>query len=424
MRFLYTILFYFALPFILLRLLWRSRRLPAYRKRWAERFGFCPHHLEKSIWVHAVSVGEVIAAIPLIKRLKKAYPDLPLLVTTTTPTGAERVKESFGDTVLQSYIPYDVPFLLTRFLQSIHPKILIVMETELWPNLFAVCHKHHIPIVVANARLSQKSAKGYGAIWMAPIRREMFAAINHLAAQSHLDAERFHQLGLNKKKIMITGNLKFDLELPADLLAKSAVLHDWLGKNHFIWIAASTHPGEEEIILHAAQIIRKKNPSALLILVPRHPDRFDTVAALVQEKGFKIARRSLGDTCPGETAVYLADTMGELLLLYSVAAVAFVGGSLIQVGGHNMLEPAALHKPIITGPILFNFAEISQLLLDANGMVIAKNANEIAECVLRFFADPSDSRITGDHAYQVVARNRGALEKQLRLIEASLKSIG
>lgn len=420
MRYLYTALFYLLLPLVFLRLLWRSRRLPAYRQRLKERLGHCPHKVDKSIWVHAVSVGESIAAIPLIKALKNTYPDLPILVTTMTPTGAERVKAGLGDTVKHAYVPYDLPSAIERFLNCSNPSILIVMETELWPNLFATCLKRHIPILVANARLSQKSAKGYASFWMKSLRHDMFAAIHHLAAQAHLDAERFAALGLPRNKIVVTGNLKFDLEMPDDLFQKTEKLHQVLDRDRLIWIAASTHPGEEEIILKAARHIRDRHPTALLILVPRHPDRFDSVAKLVEEQGFKMARRSRGDVLSVETEVYLGDTMGELLLLYSVVDIAFVAGSLVQVGGHNMLEPAALHKPIITGPVLYNFAEISQLLLDAKGMMIAKGADEIADNVDALFADADLRRAMGEHAYNVVAANRGALLRHLQLVKEIL----
>lgn len=422
MRFLYTVLFYLALPFIFLRLLWRSRFIPGYRQHWLERFGFCPFKLNQCIWIHAVSVGETIAAVPLIKALKKEYSNLPIVVTNTTPTGAAHVKAEFNELVLQAYIPYDLPGSITRFLKRTQPRIVIVMETELWPNLFALCHQQNIPILIANARLSKKSAKGYASFWLTTLRQEMFAAIHILAAQSRLDADRFSTLGMPKKKIRITGNLKFDLELPASLAEKSAALHNKLSQERLIWIAASTHSGEEEIILAAHRLIREKNSSALLVLVPRHPDRFESVTLLVKQKEFAIARRSRDDVCTTNTAVYLGDTMGELLLMYSVADVAFVGGSFAKVGGHNMLEPAVLQKPIITGPILFNFAEISQLLLDAKGMMIVNNAKDLAECVLQFFNDADLRKTVGQNAYQVVAVNRGALQRQVDLIKSVLSS--
>lgn len=416
MRYLYTFLFYLALPFLFIRLLWRSRRAPEYRKRWAERLGFTPHHLEKSIWVHAVSVGETIAAVPLIKALKANYPQVPIVVTNMTPTGAARVKAAFGDSVLQTYIPYDSPDAMARFFSRIKPLVAVIMETELWPNLFAGCKKQKIPMVITNARLSAKSAKGYEAI--GSLTREMLTGVNILASQGIADADRFVKLGMPKEKVVVTGNLKFDLELPSDLTAKSAALKTQLGENRLIWVAASTHPTEEEIVLSAHKKIREKHPQALLILVPRHPDRFDSVAELVAQQGFKIARRSRNEMCAPETEVFLGDTMGELLLMYSACDVAFVAGSFAKIGGHNMLEAAALDKPIVMGPQLYNFAEISEKLLSAQGMIKVQNGDELAETISRLFADENYRKQTGNHALSVVEANRGALKKQLELIHS------
>lgn len=414
MRYLYSFLFYLLTPFVFLRLLWRSRRTPEYRRRWAERFGFCPHRFEKCIWVHSVSMGETIAATPLIKALKANYPDVPLLVTNMTPTGAARVKAVFGDTVAQAYIPYDLPGAVSRFLRRVNPVVCVVMETELWPNQFAICKKHKIPIVVTNARLSEKSARGYERI--GGLTKQMLSAVNALASQGHADAERFVKLGMPKDKVTVTGNLKFDLELPKDLAEKSVVLRDALGKDRLIWIAASTHPTEEEIMLAAHKKIKEKNSRALLMLVPRHPDRFDAIAQLVEQQGLKVARRSRGESCTAETDVYLGDTMGELLLMYSACDVAFVAGSFAQIGGHNMLEAAALEKPVVTGPQLYNFAEISQMLIKANGMIVVQNADELAATVNRLFADENFRQQTGAKALQVVEQNRGSLKKQLDII--------
>jgi len=371
--------------------------------------------LEKSIWVHAVSVGETIAALPLIKILLQEYPDLPLVVTNMTPTGAARVRAAFKDSVKQVYIPYDLPTAVNRFLQRINPQIAIVMETELWPNLFEGCRKHNVPIVVLNARLSGKSALGYSQI--PSLTRDIFHSIHAMAAQTSADAERFIKLGLSREKITVTGNLKFDLELPADLSDKSEALHNHLGKERLTWIAASTHQGEEEIILTAHRLVLKKFPDALLILVPRHPDRFAAVAALANQQGFTAARRSSGEVCSPQTQIYLGDTMGELLLLYSVAQVAFVGGSFARVGGHNMLEPAALRKPVITGPVLFNFVEISEMMVKAQGMIIVQDVDELADEVERLFENKQYRDSMGESAYQVVAANRGALLRQVELVK-------
>ncbi len=419
MRYLYTFLFYLALPFIFLRLLWRSRHAPLYRKRWAERLGFYSKELNQCIWIHTVSLGETIAATPLIKALKEKYPGEKILITNMTPTGSARVKAVFGDSVYNTYIPYDLPDALSRFFKKIKPRILIVMETELWPNLFHACQKRQIPIVVTNARLSEKSAKGYRKI--ASLTRELFSAITVLSAQAEADADRFIALGMPKERVKVTGSLKFDLELPNDLPEKSIELRNTLGNDRLIWIAASTHPTEDEMMLAAHHLVRQAFPQALLILVPRHPERFDSIAALVAEKKLTVVRRSQKIACDENTAVYLGDTMGEMMLMYSVCDVACVAGSFVPVGGHNVIEPAALHKPVITGSYLFNFAEITDLLLAANGMIKVTNAEELARAVLAFFENAEYRQKTGENAYRVVEKNRGALQRQLQAIQKRLK---
>lgn len=413
LRYLYTFLFYLALPFIFMRLGWRSWRLPAYRKRWGERLGFYPFKLEKCLWVHAVSVGEAVAAIPLIKGLQVNYPHLPLLVTTMTPTGAARITKTFGESVIHAYIPYDLPDAMRRFMQAMHPLAVVIMETELWPNLLVACHQKRIPVCLVNARLSAKSARGYQRV--APLTREMLQYVNVIAAHGQADAERFVALGALKERVVVTGNLKFDLELPEKGADEILRLRECLGKERFIWIAASTHEGEEEIILAAHQKLREKNPQALLILVPRHPDRFHAVTKMC-EQSFVTARRSEGQLCQPETGVYMGDTMGELLLMYGAADVTFVGGSLIPRGGHNMLEPGALAKPVLTGVHLFNFAEISELFVSARALTTVINADALAAELMRLMNNPGEREAMGRRAKQVVDENRGALAKQLALI--------
>lgn len=417
MRYLYTFLFYLALPFIFLRLLWRSRRAPLYRARWAERMGFYPKRFYQCIWVHAVSLGETIAAIPMIKALKEKYPQSTILVTNMTPTGAARVKAVFGESIHNAYIPYDLPDAWNRFFKKITPQVLIVMETELWPNLFAACRQRSIPIVVTNARLSEKSAKGYQKV--ASLTQEMLTAITAISIQSQADADRFIQLGMSKERMHVTGSLKFDLELPQDLTLKGENLRNALGANRLIWMAASTHPGEDEIMLAAHYMIQQKFPQALLILVPRHPERFDSVANLIIEKKFTVVRRSQDLPCDENTAVYLGDTLGEMLVMYSACDVACVAGSFVPVGGHNVIEPAALHKPVITGPYLFNFAEITDLMLADEAMIKVASADELATAVLAFFENAGYREKTGENAYQLVAKNRGSLQKQMNLIHES-----
>jgi 3-deoxy-D-manno-octulosonic-acid transferase len=368
--------------------------------------------------VHAVSVGESIAAIPMIKELKRRYPELPLLVTTMTPTGAMRIKSGLGNTVTHAYFPYDLPEATNRFLTAMNPVVGIIMETELWPNMIASCQQKNIPLCLVNARLSEKSARGYQRI--APLTREMLQVITVIAANGQLDAERFIALGAIKERVTITGNMKFDLELPASLASDSETLREQLGKDRFIWIAASTHEGEEDIILAAYKKIREKNPQALLILVPRHPDRFDAIAALCQRE-LTVVRRSSGQHCSSDVAVFLGDSMGELPLMYSVADVTFVGGSLIPRGGHNLLEPAALGKPILMGPHVFNFLEISDLFLKANALIKITAIDDLAEQLSLLMRNVNERRNMGQRALEVVNANKGILEKQLALVDKVIK---
>lgn len=413
MRMLYSLLFYLLTPFILLRLLWRSRRTPSYRQRISERFGYYPFELPHCLWVHAVSVGESLAAIPLIKALQSRYPKLPIVVTTMTPTGAARIKAALGDHVLHAYLPYDTPTAVKRFLHATQPLIGIIMETELWPNLLSLCQRRNIPVCLINARLSQKSLRGYQRVrWLA---RDMLTQLTFIAAHALQDADRFIALGAPRDAVVVTGNLKFDITVPPEIATKALNLRHALGETRFIWIAASTHEGEEAMVLAAHERLRRQHPDALLILTPRHPDRFDQVAMLCEQR-FKTIRRSQKAICTAATNVYLADTMGELLLHYHVADVAFVGGSLIARGGHNLLEPAALAKPILVGPHMMNFAEIFQLFQNANALYQVDDAVTLADALLSLANDPATRAGMGQRALAVMNNNRGALNKQLDLI--------
>ena len=402
------------MPFIFLRLFWRSRRLTGYRHRMLERLGFYPFKLEKCIWVHAVSVGEVIAAIPLIKALQAAHPNLPMLVTNMTPTGAARVQATFGDTVRQAYLPYDLPGAVSRFMKAMQPQLCVIIETEMWPNLLAACQHHSIPVCLTNARLSAKSARGYARI--APLAKEMFANVTRISACGQADAERFIALGANPERLTVTGNMKFDLVLPEGLEAKGEALRAMLGANKFIWIAASTHEGEEEIVLQAHRQLLAVNPQALLILVPRHPDRFDEIAQLTA-KQFKTQRRSAHESIHTETEVYVGDTMGEMMLMYAASDAALVAGSLIPRGGHNILEPAALAKPILTGEHVFNFAEICQMFFQANALLKIDDADSLARQLIFLMQNDVERHAQGQRARAVMDANRGALAKQLQIIQ-------
>lgn len=423
-RLLYTLLIYLCLPLILLRLLWRGGRAPAYRRRWGERFGFVERlpDAQPVIWVHSVSVGETIAAAPMIRRLQKKYPDATLLVTTMTPTGSAQVKKIFGNRVEHCYAPYDMPDAIARFLSRTHPDLLVIMETELWPNLIHACHQRAIPAVLANARLSAKSAAGYAKVGR--LSRPMLRELTAIAAQTKADGERFIQLGVSNTALEITGNIKFDLQLDAALREKAALLKkQWQGSSpRPVFLAASTHRGEDEIVLDAYSQVLEQRPDLLLVLVPRHPERFDEVAALCRERDYCLQRRS--ETGPGDSRqlessvqILLGDTMGELLSFCGASDFTFVGGSLVDVGGHNLIEPAAWGVPVLSGPHLFNFTEVGRLLTEAGGLAISATATELAEQVIVLLVDTGLHQQMSSAALAVTEANRGALDRLTKLLE-------
>jgi 3-deoxy-D-manno-octulosonic-acid transferase len=419
MRTFYSALWYLLLPFLFLRLWLRGRQAPAYRQRWKERiaWGYRPGTLKNSLWVHAVSVGETLAAVPMIERLLADYPDTPLLVTTTTPTGSERVKALFGDRVTHVYCPWEVPSALNRFLKAFDPKTVIVLETELWPNLCAAVKRHGAKLMLMNGRLSEKSYRGYSKF--PRLVRPMMARFDALAVQTPVERERYVALGAWPERVHAIGSVKFDMSLDDTVRQAAGDLRAVIGERP-VWIAASTHPGEDEPVLAAHKALLGTAPQTLLVLVPRHPERFDSVAQLVRQQGLGLARRSKQDTIAADTQVYLADTMGELLMLFGVADVAFVGGSLVPVGGHNLLEPAGWGKPVLTGPHLHNFAAISNLLDDAGALTLVDNADALAIALQGLFRHPERRQSQGQAAAAVVEANRGALEKGLQLISEQL----
>ena len=415
MRTFYSALWYLLLPFLFLRLWLRGRQAPAYRQRWKERmaWGYRPGTLKNSLWVHAVSVGETLAAVPMIERLLADYPDTPLLVTTTTPTGSERVKALFGDRVTHVYCPWELPTALNRFLRAFDPKTVIVLETELWPNLCAAVKRHGAKLMLMNGRLSEKSYRGYRKF--PRLVRPMMARFDALAVQTPVEAKRYVALGAWPERVHAIGSVKFDMSLDDAVRQAAGDLRAAIGERP-VWIAASTHPGEDEPVLAAHKALLETAPQTLLMLVPRHPERFDSVAQLVRQQGLGLARRSKQDTIAADTQVYLADTMGELLMLFGVADVAFVGGSLVPVGGHNLLEPAGWGKPVLTGPHLHNFTAISNLLDDAGALTLVDNADALAIALQALFRYPDQRQRQGQAAAAVVEANRGALEKGLKLI--------
>ncbi|MCL5260364.1 MAG: lipid IV(A) 3-deoxy-D-manno-octulosonic acid transferase [Gammaproteobacteria bacterium] len=416
MRHLYNLLLYILLPFLPLRLLWKSRKNPAYRRRIKERFGYLGiKPLASSIWVHAVSVGEVIAAVPLITELLKQYPNETIVVTTMTPTGADRIQKNFWGRVLQIYVPYDYPFAVKRFLHYTNPSILIIMETELWPNILHYTHLRQVPVILANARLAAKSFAGYQKVKQ--FTKEMLSAITVIAARSEIDAKRFMALGKDAKDIVVTGNVKFDICLPEDIKSEASLLRERLGKERPIWVAASTHKNEEEKVLAGAKLINKIIPQALLVLVPRHPERFTEVYELCRSKGFNTIRFSTHEPCVKETQVVVADVMGQLLNIYAASDVAFVGGSLIAWGGHNLLEPAVLAKPVISGVNLEAFAEIAELLSKAGALFKVKSENGLAAYVIQLLQDKILRAEYGKRALRVVNEHRGATAKLLNIVK-------
>lgn len=416
MQIIYTLLLYLIQPFVWLKLLWRSRKAPAYRQRWLERYGFCKNKVKPNgILVHAVSVGETIAAIPLIKALQQKYPQLPITVTTMTPTGSERVKTLLKDSVSHVYLPYDLPGAIKRFLKTTKPKIVIIMETELWPNLISQCYKQKIPLIIANARLSERSAARYGKLGKAV--KQLFSKISMVAAQNQHDGERFVSLGLPTDHLAITGSIKFDINLSNEQRQKINQLKQQWQLNRPVLIAASTHSGEDEIILTAFKKLLLKHDNLLLILVPRHPERFKTVEKLISDSGFNYLKRSTNQIPTEQTQIVLGDTMGELLELYAMADIAFVGGSLVKQGGHNPLEPALHHIAIITGEYFFNFQVICEQLIEAQGMIVCTNsADDLYSSIDCLLNDNSSRNQLGENAYLVLKQNQGALSRLLTVI--------
>lgn len=414
-RTLYTALFYLGLPLVAIRLWLRARKAPAYAKRIGERFTLGMPTLQPGgIWVHAVSVGESIAAAPMIRALLERYPALPITVTCMTPTGSERIQALFANEarIQHCYLPYDLPCTAARFLDRVQPKLAVIMETELWPNHIHQCAKRGIPVALANGRLSQRSAKGYGRF--SKLTAPMLAEMSLLAVQTEAEAQRFRDLGARLEAVEVTGSIKFDLTIDPQLLQRATELRSqWQAQDRPVWIAASTHEGEDEVVLDAHRRLLANHPDALLILVPRHPERFNSVFDLCQREGFATVRRSTGANVDAQTRVLLGDTMGELLFLYALADSAFVGGSLVPNGGHNLLEPAALAKPVLSGPHLFNFLDIAAQLREAGALAEVDDAEGLAVEVQRLFELPRDAQRMAEAGLAVMRRNQGALQRLL-----------
>ena len=417
MRYLYSFVFYLLLPAVLLRLIWRGLKAPDYLSFWRQRFGYGPVLSGDAdvIWIHAVSAGETIAAVPLIRRLQSRYSDKLFVVSNMTPTGAERTRTLLGDSVIQCYAPYDLPGMVKRFLSRVKPSLLLIIDTELWPNMIHYCNTLGVKTMLVNGRLSADSARGYGRI--ARLTDSMLNEMTLVATQTQQQGDRFINLGLPEEKLGVTGSIKFDLSIPPNLPERREFLRMKLGRDRLIFIAASTHQGEDETILEAFQQLRKKYQQLLLVIVPRHPERFDIVARQAATCGLKTVCHTQEVNCDVETDVLVVDAMGELMYFYAVADFAFVGGSLVPVGGHNMMEAAAFELPILMGPHVQNVDDIAGLFVSADAMKIVNDTDSLIQVVERLCADEEYRSNMGRAAGVVMQENRGSLDRVMKLIE-------
>ncbi|ELV8635019.1 lipid IV(A) 3-deoxy-D-manno-octulosonic acid transferase [Vibrio vulnificus] len=415
-RWLYTLLLALAAPLLLFGLYRRKPNKPKFGKRWKEHFGITPtlDGQNQPLWIHAVSVGESLAAIPLIKAIKEKTPDQVIVVTTTTSTGAEQIAK-LGNLVEHRYMPIDFAFAVRGFLKAINPAKMLIIETELWPNTLATVHKANIPIIVVNARLSEKSQQNYAKVQ--PLFNLIHPCLGKVLCQSQADADRFAKLGIPTNKLSVTGSIKFDIHISDEIKHQGAELRTLLGQQRPVWIAASTHRGEDEQVLDAHRQVLETHPNALLILVPRHPERFDSVFELCQTQGFETVRRTQANIIADSTQVYLGDTMGEMLVLLGAADVCFMGGSLVgdKVGGHNVLEPAALGVPVIIGPSYYNFKEITEELL-AENCISVNTADTLPTSLGELFDDPDHREKLITNASKVVKRNQGSLQHTMNSV--------
>ena len=436
MRVLYSLAWLLALPIAFIYLLWRGRRQSAYRQHWLERLGFAPQSGNRPvIWIHAVSVGETRAAAPLISALRSRYPDHDVLLTHATPTGRATGQELFGalfgTSLRQTYLPYDVPPLVWLFLKRVRPVLGVVMETEIWPNLFRACHAHSIPLMLANTRLSERSLRGY--LRFAPLVRGALHDLSGIAAQTQADADRLAQLGA--ESTIVTGNIKFDVPQPLNASAQAAILRTHFC-DRFVLLCASTREGEEALLLQALlegedtlgaakgvskdaqNDARSGSSSWLIVLVPRHPQRFEEVADFLKQKGISYVRRSENSPISAETQVFLGDSMGELAGYYGAADICFVGGSLVPLGGQNLIEAAAAGCPALIGPHTWNFYEIAEQAVACGAAVRINNAEELREHALRLYANASTRQEMKQAGYDFTLANRGATARTMHLIES------
>lgn len=427
-RFLFNVIFTFAIPFVLIRMWLRGSSNPGYRKRWGERFAFFKFTGKTNgLFVHSVSVGETLAAEPLIRSLQSAHPNQVITITTTTPTGSDQVKRLYADDLVAGrifhvYLPYDLPWLTARFIRKVQPSICIIMETELWPNIIRSCNKQNVPVILANARLSEKSAKGY--LKFSKLTQPMLQGLDLVAAQHRNDAQRFIDLGIEESRVDVTGSIKFDISVPSQVYPLGAELKQQWGKDRLVLVLASSHEGEDDLILKSYQQLLVDFPDLLLIIVPRHPERFDEVSALVLDRELNLIRRSESlqkdslQISPS-TQVYVADTMGEMLVMLACADIAIIGGSFIEHGGHNPLEACALAKAVVMGPSDYNFAAISQQLINQGAMQQA-SSEKLTVCLRQLLQRPELLNEMGANGQRVVADNQGAVGRLTELASAHI----
>lgn len=411
---LYSLLWWFLTPALFIRLWLKGRKQPKYRARWPERFGRWPSAPKHSLWVHAVSVGETIAAKPLVERWLRAHPDIPVLVTTMTPTGSDQVRALFGNKVAHAYLPWDLALVQKKLVTRLQPRALVIIETELWPNLINACAEKNVPVLLANARLSERSYRGYARL--GALSHQMMTQLQGIAAQDESDAKRFVALGMPKTHIKVTGSVKFDLSINPEHIAQSDVFRTQIGDRP-IWIAASTHHGEEEQILSAHAKLRQKLPNALLILVPRHPERTPDICALLDKHNVEFVKRTQGHTPNADQSVFLIDTLGELMTFYALADVAFIGNSLNAGGGHNPIEPAALTKPVLTGPSYTNFFAIIERMKAEHAITIVESPDMLANRLLGLLQSKDLRDNAGQMALHFFKREQGALTQLLNWVE-------
>ena len=417
MRFLYNLLTYLLLiPFACYWVV-RGFGNRTYLERLGQRFGFGFPKIDRCIWVHAVSVGEVQAAAPLIRALQERYPDRNLLITTVTPTGANRVRSLFGDTVQHCFIPFEFPNAVRSFYRHVNPQAALIMETEIWPNLYRGCGIRGIPLILVSARISPRSVPGYRKLL--PLIRETLSHGIIIAAQSQVDADRFLALGANPARTCVMGNIKFDVEADPAVLQEGKDLRAELFGDRPVWIAASTHEGEEEIVLDVHRDLLARHPDLLLVLVPRHPERFSPVRDLTVKRGFSLVART-EDRPAGDASVFLCERMGEVPHFDAASDVAFVAGSLVPIGGHNLLEPAVLGLPIVAGPYNFNGQDIADLFVDRGACRVVAGPDELVETVSELLSEREQAASLGRAGQQLLDENRGALERLLVLLEPLL----